>query len=379
MVYECEDGIEPIPGCSGAPVIAARLLVGGHEVRWQFETVGIVYARYSDQNNKKQTCAIPIKQEFKQILETVLHPEMHASRAKQMAHVSTIIRDSAEKTAKYKSDGQRYMNLASQGLLEFEAGKTMLNIDLPSGLEKLLGKHIIDIQDSAFLAEVQKRYRITDINIRNKTRTIEELQEDFYNFLKSIRDEDIIELPTRNINSFRISPKGYFRIDIAGSDNGPSVLDVQDNIGYRQYAPPPHNNEPISSKFAIASVPKDQRQIVGKKLAELFIASLTPNSKELLKKASIASKKTKEMIHMWHAYCHKDKWGGNIYYTEDEAYQELKATDHMAHGGTVLEVEDESEKPLDFDNSTKTSSNKAEPEPLSTTTSTSQKKKMEKK
>lgn len=338
MVYECEDGVEPRPGCSGSPVIAARLLVGGREVKWQFETVGVVYARCLSRDNKQLVCAIPVSQEFKQILETVLHPELHAERAGQMAYASTKVIDGTKKSAKYQSDSEVYAGLASRGLRKFEAGKTMLNIELPDGLEKLLGKDIIGLDGSAFLHKVQEKFKISDRkSIKGKSRTIEELSEDLYEFFETLKEfEKLPPIATRD--QYLLSTKGYFRIDVGGGTNKkPFVFDIQDNIGDRgEHAPPPYENEPISSKFAIASILKKLDEITGVELAKLLIESLHPTSTKLLRGIA-ANKKTEKkerLLHMWRGFCYahgKQPWKSEVCATEREASQELENKGHFVH------------------------------------------------
>jgi len=239
MVYECEDGMEPLPGCSGAPVIEARLLVGVHKNEWQFRTIGIIYARFPSPNGRKLACTIPIKQDFKQILETIIHPEMFAERDNQMAYACKYIRDSDSTKDMHIASAEGHVVQAHLGLKEFEAGKTILNIELPKGLEKLLGKTIIDLQCSAFLLEVQRKYRIDDKRIQHNAKTLQELCDDFCAFLDMIRSQKLMPtLPRNNGNNFFLSPKEYFRIDVSGGINGPFVLDIQDNIGKRgQHCP----------------------------------------------------------------------------------------------------------------------------------------------
>lgn len=105
-------------------------------------------------------------------------------------------------------------------------------------------------------------------------------------------------------------------------------------------APPPYNTEPISSKFAVTSIPKEKDKISGVELAKLFEASLTPNSKQLLQSvfsARVAVGK-QGTLPMWHAYCDKHDtgtWVGTSFNTEEEALNELESTEHITHGGRI--------------------------------------------
>lgn len=146
------------------------------------------------------------------------------------------------------------------------------------------------MRGSAFLAEIQKIYKLdTRKHIKNNSKVIEELGSDLYDFFKYIKDFD--KLPPRNSesgNEYLLSPKGYFRIDLAGGDASSGMIsfrfDLQDNIGNKgEHCPNPNGTVPISSKFAIGSISKKLDETKGSELADLLITSLTQNSKMLLK------------------------------------------------------------------------------------------------
>lgn len=350
MQFACEDGSEPIPGCSGAPVLSARLLVGGHDIQWKFDTVGVVFARCPSAGSKL-VCALPVKHDFKQLLDDVLFPEDFAKRAGHMADASRTIRAGEEQISKHESRKVHYQTLAEQGLYEFEAGKTQLDIELPDGLERLLGKEILGLKGSAFLSDVQKKYKITDTRVTGKTKTIEELREDFYDFLLALKKEPNIQLKGKQGDSFRLSPKGYFRVDLAGGNNTDHyTLDIQDNIGKGLHAPPPHSTEPVSSKFAIAMVAKNFNDISGAELVRIFLSSIKHETKDILKterqqrrdQAEQESKEAKPL--MFSISCYKHEWVSAPFNSEDAAYHFLDASTHKDHQAqcSVLPIEDTS-------------------------------------
>lgn len=294
MQYECADDIEPQPGCSGSPVIEARVLVGGSEIRWQFNTVGIIYARCLGQDDKKLACAIPVRQEFKQIQKNILSPELHAERAAQTAHVSKLYVDSSV-TVMHIRDNKKYTALVAKGLKEFEAGKTILDIDLPEGLEKLLGRGIIKLKYSMLLLEHQKKY--PEKKFENTVNSLEDLQASFNEFIGEIRGIGDIELKnngsgTEFLSSTPRTPfkRSLFRIDIKGGSSKYWTLELQDNTGrfdltltelqklhQKELYPdgkPANNLGRASSIFAIVNdIPQATKLIAGKDLAQLLQSS----------------------------------------------------------------------------------------------------------
>lgn len=269
LTYECEDGIEPQFGCSGAPVIEARVSgIDGHELKWQFRTVGIIYARCvnnQDTTKSKLACAIPVAQEFLQILQTIIFPQMHAKRANDIVQACARIEHGRGEAARYESEGKIYTALAENGLKEFKAGQTSLNIELPDGLEQLLGREIMDLSESAFIPEIQAHHQLEDRFHKLDQHSLQELVDDFNDFLEYIKQQE--QLVLRQCDKFLLSPKEYFRVDITGGTNVPFKLDIQDNIGRREHTT---TGSPISSVFAIVKVPKEEGTISGVELADLF-------------------------------------------------------------------------------------------------------------
>ncbi len=359
LIFACEDGSEPRPGCSGAPVVSARLLVGGHDIQWQFETLGIVYARCPNSVGSKLVCAIPVRQEFKQVLDEILFPEDFSRRAEQMALASREVRDNAQRISGYESENSYYKILSEQGISEFESGRTHLDISLPEGLEKLLGKNILDLSSSAFIAKVQKQYKITDARVTNRTQTLEEIAEDFFDFIQTLHKETNIQLRGKQGDSFRMSPKGYFRVDLAGGVNTDHyTLDIQDNIGKGLHAPSPNENQPISSKFAIATVFGKPDNISGKQLVQLLLKSATQNSRLLLKKIQQSKKNQVEnsprdkKALLYYAKCFEHpSWQTPCFPNEEEAEVALQNSEHAVHSYScaVVTKGDESSSDDDYD------------------------------
>jgi hypothetical protein len=284
LIYQCEDGTTPMPGCSGTPIIEARV-ISGREAKWQFRVVGILYARcssawYNQLHAKaeavseeiKLVCAIPVIQEFLQILETIRHEES-AERTKQMALAAHALGDK-----KAKIDEKRYLKMSeiSQDkkrveLKRFEDGESTLNIFLPEGLEKLWYKSIKGIEFSLLIEEVRNRELTKKTSksekfYRVKSVSLDDLKVDFDGLIQQITNDDIISL--RATDNFYGSPKGHFRVDVGGGGKKDWMLDIQDNTGKLS-----HNNEPLSSVFAKAKLPKSFTSIEGGKLAALFLNS----------------------------------------------------------------------------------------------------------
>lgn len=268
FIYECEDGSEPQPGCSGSPIIEARVTEGKNP-QWQFRVIGILYARCSANwynansaiatelvnDNIRLICAIPIIQDFSQILQTIILPSLHADREKQMAFASKSLDDPQGEidSKKYSKMSQESEKLSKAGLAKFEDGDSSLNIDLPDGLEKLLGKDIIAIENS---------YLITQEKC-----TKEELKKAFISFMEKISKYPAFKI--QGGDNQDTSAEGFFRVDVSGGKNTDWMLQVQDNTGKGIKV----GSKSASSVFAIVKVPKDIVSILGKELSKLFLQS----------------------------------------------------------------------------------------------------------
>lgn len=155
--YNCEDNTDPQLGCSGALVIGAYISITGHELEWQFYMIGTLYARcILDQFSSKLACVIPIKQDFDQLLNDIIYPRQLAERCELMGQASTHIRDGESRANKYYTYEQEYKEKAERGLQLFEAGKTILDIDLPDGLERLTKLGVNTVRERALL-EIERK------------------------------------------------------------------------------------------------------------------------------------------------------------------------------------------------------------------------------
>lgn len=284
--YECEDGTEPRPGCSGSPVIEAR--VATNTQRWQFQTVGVVYARcVNDQaGGPRLVCAIPVIQDFSQIFKIELQGILADGSIRYAKTCRDVDRGDDSRFKSYMQEADGEIACRSMLLKAFNEGETSLNIDLPDGLEKLLGRGIIAIEDSAFSSKTQRRYKIEDKGY--PTLTKEELTQAYEQCIKTIRDA-----PTIPLQKGKIINTKYFRVDADPVRDGGSgkkfwKLDLQDNIGDGYKA----NGEPISSKFAIVRIPIEEKVILGAELADLFTCSQkdkTPQTKQMAAAAASSS------------------------------------------------------------------------------------------
>lgn len=294
VIYQSIDGSVPEPGSSGSPIIEARVATG-HSPEWQFRVVGALYARCAASwyNNNSQirtklvaddtklVCAIPIKQDFNQILE-ILNKEAMAERQRQMSAASATFHDEKgrQDTERYKRDSQLSDAAAKIGLQKFSNGESPLNIALPDGLEKLYYSSIVAIENSLLIPKVltsvaggksvvKKRF----FNVPQASYA--ELQSDFDDFVALIREMNQVKLTEGD--SVYTSPAGHFRIDIHPAAGKTYQIDIQDNTGKFFL-----NGKALSSVFAKAIVPQDPKHVNGKYLAQLFIQSQNAKSAQSL-------------------------------------------------------------------------------------------------
>lgn len=287
LVYKCEDGHIPKPGCSGTPIIEARV-VAGREPVWQFRVAGILYARCSPawyNNNPsgvtqtvsedtKLVCSIPIDSDFAQLLST-LRNESSASRAQEFAEASKRLGDEQglNDAHRYQKLADRHSSEAIKGLQAFTQGVTPLNIAIPAGLEKLYYSCIVDISNSLLIRQVLQSIvgRDDRNNLFQKIPevTLNTLQSDFNNFITQIKNMPNVNLE-KGDNAYT-SPAGHFRIDIGigGSKKDYWMLDIQDNTGRRIFI----HKKSVSSVFAKIKIPKTESSIKGKQLAEFLLKS----------------------------------------------------------------------------------------------------------
>ena len=286
MRYRHVDGNDPQPGVSGSPVIEAQVIIG-REPKWQFNIVGALYARCSPALSlssggaaavqvvdTKMVCAIPVLQEFEQLLG-VIHAVDELDRLTKLLAAIGAMKLSDEQASKqrilYSEQQSELAKIAQSGLKKFQSGVTLLNIDLPNGLEKLWYVGIVKIEWSLLIYEVQKRIIKKVLDRFPNLRSVEfnDLKDDFTNFIKDINDTEIIVLTIGD--GVYNSPKNYFRIDV---NKDAVTIDIQDNTGKDGSGKPYRcNGKSLSSVFAKIKLPGEYKAIKGAELAAFFTQS----------------------------------------------------------------------------------------------------------
>lgn len=261
--FNCEDGGDPQFGCSGSPVIQARVIIGKN-IQWEFRVVGMVYARSEGQ--PKLLCVIPVRLDFKQIQTEILSLEEDGARHTQMADSHRALDQNAE--AKVSNDkALMSRSRARNNFQKYIKGVTVLDISLPEGLEKLIGSSIIELSKSELLNK--NKYE-------NSVDTLEQLIEDLLVLFKKIRDAGEVKLYLGN--SFFEST--CFRVDVVNGANNCFKLDLQDNTGKGRKV----GSKSASSVFAIVNVSKTLETVNGETLARLFEESIGCTVKLFLEK-----------------------------------------------------------------------------------------------
>ena len=145
LLYECSDGTNPQLGSSGAPIIEARVINIKPIPKWQFSTVGMVYARCQNKarNKQKMVCAIPVKDDLEQLRIKVIAPVEVAERCVQMLAECLKVSATQEAQRCFSNASEMYSE-ARKNFIAFKEGATGLEIALPDGLEKLRGRCTID-------------------------------------------------------------------------------------------------------------------------------------------------------------------------------------------------------------------------------------------
>lgn len=259
--YRCLDATIPQPGCSGAPIIEARVLLGKEPI-WQFRQAAIVYARCNDVGTEEQLlCAMPINFDLQQVykLQTVYEESDHFS---QMALAASSINDSdqAQTLLLKTKEASEY---AMSKFLAYTDGETNLDIDLPEGLEKLIGSGIINLKESLLLEKNQKVYKKVTFKV---TISFEELNDDLNRLLESIATNN--EITLRKGDSYFESK--FLRVDVGESTTDIWKIDLQDNTGKGIKIA----GKSASYVFAIARVPKEPGTISGSTLVAMFKKSM---------------------------------------------------------------------------------------------------------
>lgn len=337
--YKCSADMAPGPGSSGSPVIEAKLTVGRYP-RWQLKCIGAVFARNPLEDEEFLVHVISPDFDLEQIRTEIMIPHDESKRLKEEMVENQAIGN--EKTAEIQSiDARKHEQLSGGGFIKYSE-ETILDLNFPENLEKLLGKTIIDIHGSAFLSEVQKIFKIDNKNhIKNKSKTVEELGEDLYNFFMVIKELESLP-PIGTNNEYLESPKKYFRIDISGGGKSPFKFDLQDSIGNKgEHCPPPNHTVPVSSKFAIASISKKLNETTGEELVEPLIKSLTLKSKALLE--AIKTREKEKALPMWRLFCYASSAHNNkqvcksrVYNSEEDVLSSQEYKDHESHKNIAI-------------------------------------------
>jgi hypothetical protein len=294
LLYRCEDGTDPQPGCSGSPIIEARVLIARNP-KWQFRTIGMVYARcYPNElstlppiGNQKLVCSIPVRIDFEQIRREILIPQETALRYREMAQASVAMRDDQKLAEFTYQEKQEYLH-AQKNFEAFLEGTTQLDISLPDGLEKLLGNGIIDLKHSMLLNDNQKKYKDKEHKFKNLIETLPDLKNALGEFIIEIQNSGDMALKVGD--NFLLSKSNFFRIDVSGSVEKGWKLDLQDNTGvFKVKVNQEHlkdlypsgtkkkvgdHIEPVSSVFAIVTISQDIQSISGQILAGFLKESL---------------------------------------------------------------------------------------------------------
>lgn len=270
LKYTCLNDTIPQPGCSGSPIIEARVILA-REPYWQFRQVSMVYARcdIAAASDEKLLCALPINFDLEQIyqLQSLLEEVDHFSA---MATAASIMNDEKQSQEllqeKAKTDYQ-----ANTQFIAYNSGQTSLDIELPDGFEKLIGSGIIELSKSLLLKRNQQFHEVT----LHRSASLEELQKDLDILFAKISKHEEIKIYTGN--SFFRSDKSdgsdgsdFFRIDVCYGSNKEWKIDLQDNTGKRVKI----GSKSASSVFAIVIIPKDIKIIEGEKLVNSLKMSM---------------------------------------------------------------------------------------------------------
>ncbi len=295
LIYECLDGSSPQPGASGSPILQARVVIA-RKLFWQFRVVGALYARCSPEEQRcsisrlfcglfsstssesaMRVCAIPVIQDFDQLLDP-LNALNETERYHESAKTSATFSDEQgqEDERRYSTLTDITLQFANEGFLEYQQGQPPLSIDLPLGLEKLLGKGIVALSESVLLGEkVVKRWekkgfikqidRLPHERIGFPYIELSELNKDFEALLNTINDISEIQIQPSDANK-TIFTNDHFRIDQLGASGEQWRLEIQDNTDkfYKRTSPS------LSCTFAIVLLPKNLEKLQGSVLREAF-------------------------------------------------------------------------------------------------------------
>ena len=252
------DGHIPQEGCSGTPIFSAQLTLG-KSPNWRFDTVGALYARCASSSSAFEAmsflvCAVPIVEEFEQIRSILLALESSESY-QQRAKYSALVGDKRQTLIAHNMSEQEAA-LARQGIQAFEAGHSILEMDLPEGLEKLAKNTFVSLEQS-YLRET------ADL-------TLHEIKETFAHFVSCISQK--ISIGIKVTRESTLINSEYWRLDGKPGSNGQYwVLQLQDNTG--KGVKVAGTQKSASSVFAEVKVPVHIEHISGQALGKDLLRS----------------------------------------------------------------------------------------------------------
>ncbi|PJD91369.1 MAG: hypothetical protein CK424_07030 [Legionella sp.] len=253
MLFRCQDGSSPQPGCSGTPIFSAKVIIGKIP-SWKFEVVGALYARCLDpipsELSQKLVCGVPIVGEFEQIRQILISLDSAAHHAKK-AKCSMTIKD-VDQAQTSQNLSERAAALAEAGIRAFEVGDSFVEIALPEGLEKLDGSGFYKLEQSHLALDSS------------------EIQQTFFEFIEHIKRQSSIRIDVEKETT--LLSLEHWRLDCKPGTGGQYwLLQVQDNTGKKNKI----NGKSASSIFAEVKIPTSVHVINGEPLAEDLLISRT--------------------------------------------------------------------------------------------------------
>ena len=264
--YVQEDGSVPAEGCSGTPVLEARVSSSaGGAIQWQFRAVGVLYARCPHVDGSMAVCAVPITAD--------LVRDMPAD-------------DASLSSLSASSSSSPSAAVISPRLVRFDLAPQSNRLLLPDGLEKLWYQTILPVRDSLLIESVraeQLRSHAAKFAAVPSV-SLADLTSDFDAFLASIphADDSSHSLHLAVSDALWRSPAKHFRVEITGSTKAGWMLDLRDTFDSTSGAASPASPvDPqsdlkakfLSSVFARIRVPPGLNQIQSSQLAPLWKSS----------------------------------------------------------------------------------------------------------
>ena len=261
MLFRCQDGTTPQPGCSGTPIFSAKMTI--EKPTWTFEILGALYARCTDtlgemhqftHGSQKLVCCVPIAQDFEQIRRIMISLDC-SGNYQQKSACSVALTDLQQKDA-YQKMSERERELACTGILEYKVGHTVLEIEQPKGLEKLDGNGFYKLEQSHL--------------IRLKNLSLKQIEQTFSEFIEYISQFQSICINVAAETT--LLSQDHWRLDCKPGTNGQyRLLQLQDNTG--KGVKVKGKGKSASSVFAEVKVPENITVINGQFLAEDLLRS----------------------------------------------------------------------------------------------------------